>query len=176
VEKKTTKTVKVAFDNTPWRKVFEWLTELTGKPVITNFQPTGPLTFQGPPGKEYTIPEVIDIINEGLLPYKFQMIQRPRSFSLVPADEKINPVVLYRVRLPDLAKHGKTELVSLTLPLMGLEAGDIVPVVEGMVGPSGDVSSMTEQCRCTLIVCDTVGNLERIVKRIDDLERKAQSQ
>jgi len=50
VEKKTTpKTVKVAFDNTPWRKVFEWAHRSNGQTVITNFQPTGSFTFQGPP-------------------------------------------------------------------------------------------------------------------------------
>src|SRR5438132_355674 len=64
----------------PWPKVFEQLTEMTGKPLISVYKPTGSFSFKGPPGKEYTVREIVDIINEGLgskdQPSKYCLIQR----------------------------------------------------------------------------------------------------
>src|SRR5262249_13313603 len=65
-EKKEEKKVKFNMIDKPWREVFKWLTEETGKPVIFVNAPTGTFSFVGPANREYTIPEVIDIINEGL--------------------------------------------------------------------------------------------------------------
>jgi hypothetical protein len=81
------KTVKIAFVNASWRQVFAWLREQTGKPVCS-CTPNGQFTFVGPPGKEYTIPEAIAIINEGLAnsPHQLILIERERSFSLPPRE------------------------------------------------------------------------------------------
>jgi hypothetical protein len=57
------KKVAFSFDSKPWAGVFEWLTNQTDLPVITTYKPSGTFTFQGPAGKLYTVPEVIDIIN-----------------------------------------------------------------------------------------------------------------
>src|SRR5262249_3657770 len=60
---------KIAFsmDGKPWKQVFAWLTEETELPVTCNGFPQGSFTFIGPPKKTYTIPEIIDIINDALL-------------------------------------------------------------------------------------------------------------
>src|SRR5262249_22557666 len=45
----------ITFSERPWAKVFEWLTEISGKPVITVHKPTGSFSFNGPKGREYTL-------------------------------------------------------------------------------------------------------------------------
>src|SRR5262249_38873097 len=60
------RTVLFAFNKAEWRDVFRWLTDLTGKPVISVYRPPGTFSFRGPADKEYTIPEVVDIIKEAL--------------------------------------------------------------------------------------------------------------
>src|SRR5947207_1761779 len=69
-----------SFEKKPWRSVFDWLVENSGKPVVGNHFPTSTFTFLSPKGKRYTMPEVIDIINEGLLSnsmtQKYYMINR----------------------------------------------------------------------------------------------------
>jgi hypothetical protein len=171
--KKIAKTVKIAFDNTPWRAVFELLAETTGKPVITNFCPQGSLTFQGPPGMEYTIPELIDIIHEGLLnqrPQPYFLIQDERKFTLVAADEKVDPRCFPLFRNADLEQHGKTELFRIELCLMRLDADEIAPTVEAMVGLYGNVVSLKSERRNTLLVADTATNLHKIGAKIQALE------
>ena len=62
---------------------------------------------------------MIDILNEALLSSaqgnKYYLINRERSFTLIPADEKIDMVLLPRINPEDMSKHGDTELVSMVL-------------------------------------------------------------
>jgi len=91
VNKKTTKTVKMCFYNKSWRTVLEWLSDkdVANKPFITNFYPTGTFTFIGPPDKEYTIAEVIVLINEALvnLQAEFMLIEHEKYFTFRYRDE-----------------------------------------------------------------------------------------
>ena len=57
-------------DGKPWPGVFKWLADQAGVPVITSFKPKGEFTFTPPAGMTFTLGEVVDIINEGLLPFK----------------------------------------------------------------------------------------------------------
>ncbi len=167
------KKVAFAFDSKPWAGVFEWMTNQTDLPIITTYKPSGTFTFQGPPGKLYTIPEVIDIINEALLAnsetQKFYLIRRERSFTLVPADEKIDPSILPRINLEELDGRGNTEMVSIVLPLTSLVAEDVAPEIKKMMGPFGEVVPMTRANQ--LILQDTVANLKRIRKTVRDIEQ-----
>ena len=167
------KKVAFSFDSKPWAGVFEWLTNQTDLPVITTYKPSGTFTFQGPAGKLYTVPEVIDIINEALLAnsetQKFYLIRRERSFTLVPADEKIDPTLLPRIAMEELDQRGNTEMVSIVLPLTTLVAEDVAPEIKKMMGPFGEVVPMTRANQ--LILQDTVANLKRIRKTIKDIEQ-----
>src|SRR5262245_57020173 len=50
-----------------WSKGLECVCDTTGLPVIPVVSsPTGSFNFINPKGKKYTIPEIIDIINDGL--------------------------------------------------------------------------------------------------------------
>src|SRR5262245_33977870 len=67
VKKKDEKLYSFTMDKKPWGSVFTWLAERTGRPVIAPNTPAGSFTFIPPPGKQYTLPEVIDLINDGLV-------------------------------------------------------------------------------------------------------------
>jgi type II secretory pathway component GspD/PulD (secretin) len=156
--------------NKPWNQVFTWLTEATGKPVIVSPKPTGSFTFTGPAKKTYSIPEIIDIINEGLQAQsrtqKYLLIHRERSFSLVPADEKIDPAIVPRIDVTQLGERGRTELVSVVIPLRSLVAADLAPEVKKLLGPFGSVSLLGDR----LVVQDMAGNLQRVWQTIQDIE------
>jgi hypothetical protein len=165
------KTVRVEFLNTPWRKVFHWLTEETGKPVILVHTPPGTFTYIGPPNKEYTISEVVDLINDGLVNQvqteAHILLQRRHSFTLVPVDEDLDPTRPPRFRLEDLPTYGQYERVSLALPLGRLEADVILPYVKPMLSPKGTVFRPGGPCSNQLIFTDRAGNLRDIVKWIE---------
>jgi type II secretory pathway component GspD/PulD (secretin) len=157
----------------PWREVFKWLTDVSGKPVISSAFPTGTCTIETPPGKQYTLPEIIDLINEALLSgsatQKYLLINRERSFALVPADEKIDPALLPRVRLDELALRGNTEIVSVVVPLRSVSAEDAAPEVKKLLGPFGNVVALARANQ--LVLVDTVGNLRRIGRLLIDIDQ-----
>jgi len=172
------KKVRFEFRDKRWAEVLEWLTEQTGLNVISNNKPAGTFTFIAPKvngqPREYTIPEVIDIINEALVQQKFMLIRREASFTIVLADEVINDWILPRIRTEDLPTRGKSEMVSIILQLNVLVAEDMVPEVRKMMGPFGDVVALTKSNQ--LMLKDTAGNLSRIVKTIDDIEKNEKGQ
>ena len=58
---------------------------------------------------------------------------------MLPAGEKIDPTLLPRVGIDDLEKRGRTELVTVVLPLTNLTAKDLAPDVKKMLGPFGEI-------------------------------------
>src|SRR5262249_49783613 len=123
--------------------------------------------------KQYTIPEIIDIINEALLAntekQKFILIRRERSFTLVPADDPIQPELLPRITADELEGRGNTELVSVTFRPKSLVADDIASSIEKrLMGPFGKVSVFKQSN--DLVLQDTVGNIKRIIKTIREID------
>src|SRR5205823_13533554 len=107
------KRVKFEFNNKRWNEVFEWLSDQTGLPLASSIKPTGSFTFIAPKGsvgatQGYTIPEVIDIVNEVLLQQKYLLIRRDATFIIIPADEKPDPLVVPHVRAEDLLSRGNS--------------------------------------------------------------------
>ncbi len=171
------KRVAFAMDGKPWDAVFKWLADQTGKEVHYQQKPTGTFSFVGPEKKTYTIPEVIDLINGGLLSNsqtaKYYLINNEQAFFVVPADEKIDPYLVPHLESPaDFAGHGETELVQLELSLTSLNAEDMAPRIGQIMGPYHDSVAMPGN---QLHLLDNVRNLKRVVqtlKRIEEQETK----
>ncbi|MEI7685973.1 MAG: hypothetical protein WCL32_13185, partial [Planctomycetota bacterium] len=98
----------------PWNEVIEWLVDQTGLSYISaQAPPTGTFNFISPKGATYSFPEVIDIINDGLLQHQFVLIRRDASFTIVSADQKIEATNVARISPKDLDKRGRTEIVQI---------------------------------------------------------------
>jgi RNA polymerase sigma factor (sigma-70 family) len=155
----------------PWASVLEWYSDLSGLPYVGTVKPTGTFTFLPPPGKrQFTIEEVTDFLNEALLTQRYLLIRRDASFTVLPAEEKIDPTLLPRVGIDDLEKRGRTELVTVVLPLTNLTAKDLAPDVKKMLGPFGEIVLLEKANQ--IILQDTAGNLRRIHQTIKDVEAR----
>ncbi|VTS06166.1 secretin N-terminal domain-containing protein [Tuwongella immobilis] len=172
------RTIAFEIRDKPWTSVLEWLSEQTGLPVITTVKPTGSFTFIAPKvgtkPRQYTLPEVMDILNEALINQKFLLIRREASFTIVPADERIDPAILPRITIDDLPNRGKTEIVSVVVQLNTTPADELAPELKRMMGPFGDIVPLTRANQ--LIMQDTVGNLRRILANIKDLDSQTQAE
>jgi RNA polymerase sigma factor (sigma-70 family) len=155
----------------PWAAVFEWYADVSGLPFVGNVKPTGSFTFVSPrPGRRYTLAEITDVLNEALLAQKFILVRRPASFTVLPADERVDPTLLPQVPLDDLEKRGRTELVRVALPLKALSATDLGPEVKKMLGPFGEVVVLPRSNQ--LLLQDTAGTLRRALRTVQELEAK----
>jgi hypothetical protein len=159
----------------PWDKVFAWLTELTGKPVVCSFKPAGSLQLARPSTRPYSIFQILDLINEGLLSkentQQYLLIHRERSFALVPASEPIAMEMVDRIRIEDLEKRGNSEFVSTIITFKALVATDIEPCIKKLVGPLGTAISVDTPN--ALVLLDTVKNLKHLrdtIKKLEDNE------
>ena len=172
----TEKQIAFAMDGKPWDAVFKWLANETGKPV-TPTQTDRHLSFIGKDTKTYTLPEVIDIINGGLLSasqtQKYHLVNGEQAFTLVPADEKIDPALLPKVTQATLAKHGDTELVQMKLPLTSLNAEDMAPRIGPIMGPFHEAVALPGN---RLVLQDTVRNLKRVVDTLKEIEESGKTQ
>ena len=154
----------------PWPAVFEWLTDKTGRDFISSNAPSGTFNVITQKGRKYTIPQIINIINDGLLKEKWALLNRGTSFTLVPADEKIDPALVPRIPISELGEHGNTEIVSTVYQCKSLVAEDSAPEVKKQMGPFGEVIVLHKANQ--LILQDAVGNVMRIKKELDDQEGK----
>ena len=72
-----------------------------------------------------------------------------------------------RISLADLEKRGRTELVSVMIPLETVTADELAPEVKKLLGPSGEVVSVARVN--SLLVTDTAGSVRRVVQIIKDI-------
>jgi type II secretory pathway component GspD/PulD (secretin) len=169
-QKGTSKRAAFEFRNKPWSQVFEWLSDTTGLPVIASFKPTGTFTFMPPSAdKRYTLPQIMDILNEALLQQKLLLLRTERSITLLPADEAPHGLIP-RVQPQDFKNYGETELVSVVIPLRNLVAEDLAPDVKKMLGPFGKVAAL--KAANSLQVDDMAGNIRRVVQMIVEIETR----
>jgi hypothetical protein len=155
------KTVKLPMDSEPWKAVFDWLAETTGKPVNRDFYPAGTFTFIGPASKEYTIQEVIDIINDTMLgeyqSEKCYLSCDERSFTLRKADE--NNKRLKQITLRLSVKTGGEDAVFLR--------PEVVKELQLTTAQQTKLKSITAERRKALLPLFLSGeNFEEIEKKV----------
>jgi len=168
------KTYAFEMRNKPWDQVIEWLTDTTGLAFVGVNKPTGSFNFVDPKKKQYTIPEIIDFINEGLTTanekQKYTLLRRERTFTFVPVDEQIDPLLVPRVTMDQMDKYGNSEVVSLEYPAKGIVAEDVASEIQKhMMSPFGRVAHIPGANY--LILQDSVGNLRRLLKTFQDIEK-----
>jgi RNA polymerase sigma-70 factor (ECF subfamily) len=155
----------------PWKEVIEWFADVSGLRYTGKETPPGAFTFTPPKGKQYTIPEIVDILNEALLADKktpYLLIRRPKqppagTFALVPADQKLPPLSL-RIDLEDLDKFGRTEIVWVEVRLKGGHSAEVIAVLRKHHSPWG--SATTTGGGRLLMLTDTTAAVREIIKAL----------
>ncbi|HZT78597.1 MAG TPA: secretin N-terminal domain-containing protein, partial [Gemmataceae bacterium] len=178
-EKPKEKTFAFAMDKKPWTQVLEWFADHTGLAFSGTETPTGTFTFTPPKGKEYTIGEIVDIINESLRAgpptQQFLLVRRSQTFTLVPADQPIPADILPNVDPADLSKYGRTEPVRVDVQLKGANAEEVAPVLKKTMSKFGDAIAL--EATNSLILIDTNVSIQHVletVRKIDQSEGASQ--
>jgi general secretion pathway protein D len=155
---------EVNWNKTEWRQVFEWLEKESGLMYLSKDTPTGSITLK--PTKKYTLGELIDLLNEMLEKDNYVILRKTQSFSTYPASDKIPkqyvPTVL---TAEELAKRGKTEVIQMTVPLVTLNADEVLPQVKKSLSPFGEVSTFGTD---KLLLLDKADNVRLVMKVIED--------
>ena len=162
------KMLSINFDNKPWTDVVDWFGRESGLVWVGSIKVPGSFTVKARPDQQFTIPQVVDLMNEQLLIKKFLLIRRGMSFTILPADEKIDPTLIPRIELSELPDRGRTEIVQVVAPVKTLANEQTVPELEKMLSPFGAVTPLTGANH--ILLQDTAGNVARILNTINIAE------
>jgi hypothetical protein len=163
------KVVSFEMRDKPWAQVFEWLSDETGLPVCRSIWPSGTFTYIAPKKgnlNNRTIADVLDIFNAALRSQQFAIVRQNRQFIIVPGES--GPVGPRLANVEELAKHPKTELVALVVPLNILQADICGPLLITRMSTSGEVYDLPAQN--SLYLQDDVATLKRVVATIKNAE------
>lgn len=159
----TSKRYSNSFDKASWDVAFAWLEKITGQRLITTYRPSQTLTLKV---VDLAVPDIIDLYNEALAGEKYILVRREQSFSIYPADEKLPKDVIRRVTVADLPDLGKSEFVSVMIPLKNLVAADMATQVKKMLSNFGDVYAFGTN---NLVIEDKVGNIRTLMANLKEL-------
>jgi hypothetical protein len=116
-----------------WSEAIEWLVDESGLPYVAGDMPTtDAFEFKGPAGAKFTFTEVVDILNESLLPVQFLLIRRWNAFTIVTSRDRIDPIGMriQRIVVDELDKRGKTEVVQIVMAVRYLNLDEIAPLIK----------------------------------------------
>ncbi|QJW99914.1 RNA polymerase sigma factor [Frigoriglobus tundricola] len=145
-----------------WDEVFDTYAKLSGLTPVLNVKLTGTFTYEPPAGREFTLVEITDIINEALARLKVILIRRGKTFVVLLADEKLDGSYFARVTLSELADRGRTELVevSITLKELNLKEEEAKSELRKLLSPFGEIAFAKGH---VFVLRDTAGNVLRIL-------------
>jgi hypothetical protein len=157
------KSYAIRFENKSWGEVFDWFVKESGLVNAVKVKPTGTFTLKPPPGKKYTLTELVDLFNEALAP-DFVLVRGEKSFTVIPADEKPDEALFPRVDVKDLGGYGKSEIVSVLLSTGSHDPDNMLPRLKRMLSPFGSVRSLGKSA---VVVCDKADNVKLVAESVE---------
>jgi type II secretory pathway component GspD/PulD (secretin) len=155
------KTYTVSFDKTPWLEVFEWFSKESGLTYIDTVKPIDTFTFKS--DRKYTLPQVVDLLNEAIASQKLYIYRRSQTFLVMGIGER-NPDMKPRmITIDELSNWGDTEVVMVFLPLTDLVFEDIQPQMKKLLSSLGSASGFGAN---QIIILDKAKNIRNIIHYI----------
>lgn len=139
-----------------WADVLKLFAEANDLSLDLNDVPPG--TFNYWDNQKYTMTEALDVLNGYLLSKGYVLIRRDRFLVCWNiAENPVPPSVVPNVTEEQLLERGKNELLTLILPLDGLDAEKIVTDVKELLGPLSKAHAV--KSTNSLVLTDIGSNL-----------------
>jgi type II secretion system protein D len=167
------------FRDTPWEKVLDWLADNNPTvPIVSERKPLGTFNFISPPGKLYSMPQIIDILNSSLISQKMLIVRNPNRYTIVSSEEPqaIDKTILPNITVADLEldkpyeqqKLGNSELSQITFQLNNVTVDEAETNLASRKGPFGSIQKIPKANM--ILVTDTAGNLRHMKKLLDTFD------
>jgi type II secretory pathway component GspD/PulD (secretin) len=163
------RTISFNFRFAPWETVLTRFAELAHLTLDMN-DGAPPGTFNYYDKDKYTVTEALDIVNGYLLQKGFILVRRHRFLQVVNfGGNGIQPNVVPRVELSELPKRGRNELMSVVIPLDGIDAKSAAEEIKDLLGPypQGKVLPLVKTNQ--LFVTDIGANLQEIANLLSGM-------
>lgn len=143
-----------------WADVLKLFADVNDLTLDLNDVPPG--TFNYYDDRQYSMTEALDVINGYLYQKGYILVRRDRFLVCLNLDNPIPPNVIPNITEDELPNRGKNELLSLIIPLEGLDAEKMAGEVKDLLGPQGKASAM--KSTNSLVLTDIGSYLQRVSK------------
>lgn len=158
IEPKPAGKISFNFRYAPWSEVLKLFAETAGLTLDLNDVPPGTFNYfdQG----AYTPTEALDILNGYLLQKGYVLVRRDKFLVSLNIDNPIPPNLIPNITVEELPQRGKNELMSLVIPLEGVDAAQVATEVANLLGPQGKAAPLATSN--AIVVTDIGSNLQRV--------------
>jgi type II secretory pathway component GspD/PulD (secretin) len=146
------------FQAAPWTQVLELFAKTADLTLDLTSTPPGTFTYRDT--RSYTPTEALDVLNGYLLPRGYILVRRDRFLVCLSVADGIPPNLAPQIGVDELPLRGKNELVSLIIPVRGLQADQVIDEVRQLLGPQGRASALKNTN--SIVVTDVGSHVRRI--------------
>jgi type II secretory pathway component GspD/PulD (secretin) len=153
------------FRNAPWERVLQMFADGSGLTLDMQRVPPGSLSHLDQ--QQYSSTRALDIMNGYLIRKGFGIVEKDGFLIVVNLDEQLDQSLIPEFTLEELRKTGDEkvvedhQLVTVRVPVEGLDTARTAQEVEALLGPWGSLIALTQSQ--VMMVTDIGANLRRIM-------------
>ena len=155
---KTDKTIRFQFEGIPYTDVVERFAQMSGKPLLTDTNIAGTLTYDDP--HPYNFSEALDTLNLILAMKGTMLVEDGNNLRLVPFKQLPSMPLRIMRGTESVGDIRPGEVITVVLDLNNLDAREVADSVLPMLSPAGSVASLSKGRG--LIVTDRLANIQRV--------------
>jgi len=158
--------IRFQFDGIPYMDVVERFAQMANKPLITETNVQGTVTFNDP--RPYNYSEALETLNTILSMKNVMLVETERYLQLVPfKDLPQMPLRIFR----GLDKTGDVrggEVVTVVMELKNIDAGETAKATSSMLSSAGSIAPLSRGKG--LIITDRLENIRRIKQLLTEID------
>lgn len=163
------KNIRLQFEGMPYADVIERFSQMAGKPLVSDTNVVGTLTFNDP--KPYTYPEALDTLNLMLAMKGVTLIESGNYLRLVPF-KQLPSMPIKIMRGNDASGDARpSEIVTVVLEVQNVDSKEVADAVTSMLSSAGSVAALSRGRG--LIVTDRMENIQRIKTLLRTIDTEA---
>ncbi|MCP5526398.1 MAG: hypothetical protein H7A47_06270 [Verrucomicrobiales bacterium] len=164
--------IRFEFSDMPYMDVIRRFAQITGKPLISDVNVDGSLSFSDP--QPYNYQEALDTLNLILAGKRAMLVETGRYLRLIPFDDlQKMPLKLYQ-GIEETEGLSDGEVVTVVLELKNLEAKEVAESLTSMLSKAGSVAPLSRGRG--LIVTDRIESIRRVRQLLAQIDAGAPQQ
>ena len=157
-EVQAAKKLMFQFREMKWDDVLDWFASQQDLTLVMDQIPPGTFTYSDT--RSYSPSEGIDLLNSVLMTRNFSLVRREKMLVVMALSDSIPLELLPRVKLEDLIKRGRFELVSVLFPLGGRPIDTVLQEIKPFLSSYGRVVPLAQGSQ--VLVVETAGKMQTI--------------
>ena len=157
-ETQSPKKLMFQFREMKWDAVLDWFASQQDLTLVMDQIPPGTFTYSDT--RSYSPSEGIDLLNSVLMTRNFSLVRREKMLVVMALSDSIPLELLPRVKLDELLKLGRFELVSVVFPLAGRPIDAVLQEIKPYLSSYGRAMPLAQGSQ--VLVVETAGKMQTI--------------